>query len=220
VVAEAALDKDPDLGFVPFRPALWEGGVARDLGTLGGKLGFAFIINRQGQVVGSSTLAGDAEFRAFLWENSHMQDLGTLPGDTDSFGNGLNSKGQIVGESDNADTGSRRAFVWEDGLMSDLNTLIPLDSGWQLWVALDTNGRGQITGGGIAPNGEFHGFLLTPCDGNHAGAAGCQSDGETTAISRAQTTERPKVATPENVRRLLQRRGGLGRFGVGSKRSQ
>jgi probable HAF family extracellular repeat protein len=217
--AEAALDKDPDLGRVPFRPALWEGGVAKDLGTLGGKLGLAFIINKEGQVAGTSTLVGDVEFHAFLWKDGHMQDLGALPGDIDSNGNGLNSEGQLVGESDDA-TGACRAFVWEDGLMSDLNTLIPADSGWQLCVALDISDGGQITGGGFAPNGEFHGFLLTPCEGNHAGAEVCQSDDETKSISRAQTTERPKAAVPENVRKLLQRRFGFGRFGAGSKPSR
>jgi probable HAF family extracellular repeat protein len=217
--AEAALDKDPQLGFVPFRAALWDGGVIRDLGTLGGKRSLAFVINRNGQVAGSSTLAGDVEFHAFLWKDGDMQDLGTLPGDTGSFGNGLNNEGRLVGESDDA-TGACRAFVWEDGLMSDLNTLIPADSGWQLCVALDINDGGQITGGGFAPNGEFHGFLLTPCDGDHASAAGCQSDGDTTSISRAQTTERPKAVVPENVRKLLQRRFGFGRFGGGSKPSR
>jgi probable HAF family extracellular repeat protein len=218
--AEAALDKDPDLDFVPFRPALWQGGVVKDLGTLGGKLRVAFIINRQGQGAGTSTLPGDAEYHAFFWKDGRMQDLGTLPGDTLSNGNGLNGKGQIVGESDNPDTGSRRAFIWENGLMTDLNTLIPADSGWQLSVALDTNGRGQITGGGVAPNGEFHGFLLTPCDKNRTDTEDCQSDRGETSISHALTTERPKAVVPDNVRKLLQRRFGSRLLVTGPKRSQ
>src|SRR5262245_51964362 len=55
---EAAVENDLLLGFVPSLPTLWEAGLAKDLGTLGGKHGVVFIINRQGQVVGSSTLAG------------------------------------------------------------------------------------------------------------------------------------------------------------------
>jgi probable HAF family extracellular repeat protein len=38
-----------------------------DLGTLGGTFSLAFGINDRGQVVGYSSIAGDAELHAALW---------------------------------------------------------------------------------------------------------------------------------------------------------
>jgi probable HAF family extracellular repeat protein len=201
--AEATFNVDSQLGFIPFRPALWEEGVVSDLGTLGGKLGQAVIINSKGQVGGGSTLPGDAHFHAFLWENGVMQDLGTLPGDTDSAALGLNDEGQAVGYSCDIN-GNCRAFLWQHGTMTDLNTLIPTGSGWQLAIALDINRYGQITGGGNAPNGEFHGFLLTPTNGD-----------STTEVSARQAgvVGGSGVVLPENVRKLLRfGKPGLGRL--------
>ena len=46
--------------------------------------------------------------------------------------------------------------------MTDLNQLIPPGSDWVLKSVSDINDAGQIVGTGEAPNGETHGFLLTP----------------------------------------------------------
>ena len=42
-------------------------GVVTDIGTLGGTFGAAYAVNTNGAVVGTSTIAGDAETHAFYW---------------------------------------------------------------------------------------------------------------------------------------------------------
>ena len=47
-----------------------------DLGTLGGRMTFAYDVNDAAQVVGYSTTAFNTH--AFLWQNGQMTDLGTV----------------------------------------------------------------------------------------------------------------------------------------------
>jgi probable HAF family extracellular repeat protein len=59
---------------------LWEGGVAINLGNLGGTENFgghhACAINHRGQVVGHSDLSGGTTFHTFIWTwETGMQDL-------------------------------------------------------------------------------------------------------------------------------------------------
>lgn len=67
----------------------------------------------------------------------------------------MNESLQIVG-------GSLPATVWEDGDLAYLNDLIDPAANWNLTFATDINDRGQIFGSGISPDGEKHGYLLTP----------------------------------------------------------
>ena len=69
--------------------------------------------------------------------------------------------------------------------------------------------QGDIVGGYQNPDGTFHGLLLS--DG------GVASESAAPAMP-GQTTESPKVVLPYNVRKLLQRRLPLGRFGAGLMR--
>ena len=95
---------------------LWEKGVLRDLGTLGGRSSNAFGINERGQVVGESDTGrtdndGSPVRHAFLWHDGRMTDLG-IP----SSAHAINDRGQIVGLT------TEGAFLWEKGRVTRLGT--------------------------------------------------------------------------------------------------
>src|SRR5215216_5820125 len=121
-------------------------------------------ISDSGQIVGNmlSSIGQESE-HAFLYDtDGPVTDLGTLPGRNYSIAVAINSSGQIVGYSDLDDVSNATAFLYNGGAMTNLNDLIPADSGWQLSQAIDINDSGTIVGWGINPNGQRHGFLLTP----------------------------------------------------------
>lgn len=142
------------------RPCIWTGGVATDLGTLGGAWGTAFGVNGAGQVVGQSNTSVGSDEHAFFWDSGTMTDLGTLGGQH-SRAEAVNDALQVVGYSRDA-ADDIRAFLWEAGTLHDLNDLIPPGSGWVLEIARDINDSGFIVGYGTSPSGEMHGFLLVP----------------------------------------------------------
>lgn len=103
-----------------------------DLGTLGGNLCYAFSLNDLGQVVGSCTMAGEAESHAFLWQSgTGMIDLGTLGGSF-SQANAINDLGQAVGFNTNA-AGQGHAALW--------NTLLPPTPAEQIAALRDVINR-------------------------------------------------------------------------------
>jgi probable HAF family extracellular repeat protein len=198
-------------------PVLWQSGTATNLGSLGGSMGDATAINGEGQVVGVSNLPGDATSHAFLWQNGVIADLGTLPGFFSSGASGINIKSQIVGQSCNADFSVCIGFFWQDDLLMDLNNLIPAGSPLFLFEPTSINARGEIVGAALDTNTfKVRPFLATPCGENH-GDSECEDEGEGTAIAGGETSQRPNVVLPENVRRMLRQRlgsryhiGGLG----------
>jgi len=181
-----------------FHALLWTHGTVIDLGNLGGTMNnLSQDINNQGQVVGFSNLPGDTTTHAFFWQNGVMTDLGTLPGDFSSFAAGINGKGQVVGTSLDS-SGNPRAFLRQGGVMTDLNTLIPAGSPLFLLAAFSINSRGEIVGDALQiSTGEVHGYLATPSNSQAASES---------AVS--ETSHRPKVVLPENVRKMIRERLG------------
>jgi probable HAF family extracellular repeat protein len=180
---------------------LWEGdGKVTDLGHLGGTGAFgpgniAGEINNQGQVVGTSDVAGDTTFHAFLWtRGAGIQDLDTLKGDFASAGLGINDSGDIVGASFDSNF-NPRAFLWHEGVMADLNTLIPANSPlFPLLFAHGINSRGEIVGFGVTGDGAVHGFLATP-----------KAPGDDSESVEPETRNPVLVVSPEAARKLLLR---------------
>jgi probable HAF family extracellular repeat protein len=150
----------------PSHATLWERGTVTGLGSLAGPntaFDEAAGINNQDQVVGFSSLPGNSTFHAFYWDKrTGMQDLGTLPGPyVDSVAVRINAKGQMVGYANDVSFTNFRAVLWVNGVPTDLNTLTD-GSPLLLWVAFGINSRGEIVGGAVTSNGEFHAFLAIP----------------------------------------------------------
>lgn len=192
----------PWVGSAPSHALLWDDGTVTYLPSLGGDYNVPFAINNQGQAVGGSYLAGDTASHAVLWQGGIAHDLGALPGDSDSEADGINDRGQVVGVS--CGEAGCSAVVWADGKVTDLNSLIPADSPLFLYYAHAINSRGEIVGMAWNGNG-FDAFLATPT--NPEAASG------NVTLAPGATRQRPTVTLPENIRKLLRRRPGFGRFG-------
>jgi hypothetical protein len=55
--------------------------------------------------------------------------------------------------------------------MADINTLVLPGSKIEVVDAFYVNERGEITGGGVLPNGDFHAVVLVPASGAEIEAA-------------------------------------------------
>ncbi len=149
------------------RAFIWSaGGGVKWLPTLGGMSSYAYGINNNGDVVGSSQTSSGVS-HAFIWTaaDGQMHDLGTLGGQAAcSFGHSaaydLNDQREVVGFSC-AESGER-AFLWsEAGGMVDLGTLGgPFSS-----RAFDINNSGHVVGVAQTANGVPHAFVWTPSAG-------------------------------------------------------
>ncbi len=130
-------------------PFFWQKGGMVDIGTLGGTCGVANFINRGGQVVGTSNLAGNQTHHAFLWDGGALNDLGTLGGNnSEAFWN--SDSGMVVGRADfSVQSTDHHAFLWKSGVMTDLGVLGScLHS-----TAYSVNSKGQVVGDtGDCPN--------------------------------------------------------------------
>jgi probable HAF family extracellular repeat protein len=188
---------------------LWNKGTPTDLGTLSGSLLEPVAINNKGQIVGFA-LSPDG-LRAFLWQNGAATDLGTLPPDVHSLALGINNKGQIVGDSCDADF-SCRAFLWQDGTMTELNTLVHNPNAPYLENGNSINSRGQIAGKTTVQGTPLaDAYLATPSPGE----ANRQHNDDNRVSENAAptvtntTSPKPRVVSPEDLRRVLRQRLGF-----------
>lgn len=135
------------------RAFVWQNGVMKDLGTLGGTDAEALYINEQGQIVGQSYTVNSIPppnahctdspltLHAFFWEKGQMVDLGTLGGSC-AFAYSLNNRGQVVGQATLGGDQEDHPFIWEQGKMKDLGALGGT-YGYAAWL----NDSGEVVGG-------------------------------------------------------------------------
>jgi probable HAF family extracellular repeat protein len=143
------------------RAVLWQNGVPRDLGTLGGDDSAAQVINESGQIAGESytnttanPVTGVPTIDPFLWERGRMTDLGGLGG-TCGGPWWMNNRGQVVGQSNLPGDVNFHAFLWDRGRMIDLGTL-----GGNRSSARMINNAGEVVGRADLPGSKTrHGFL-------------------------------------------------------------
>jgi probable HAF family extracellular repeat protein len=118
-----------------------------DLGTFGGTCGVVGsfeggsggAINKRGQIIGTSNLAGNQTHHAFLWEGS-LTDLGTLGGGN-SEAYWINDAGEVVGQADlPGSQQNHHGFLWRKGMMTDLG----VPHGQPCSTAIDINAKGQV----------------------------------------------------------------------------
>jgi probable HAF family extracellular repeat protein len=159
--ANAVPDPASMFGFATqTRPFLWKDGVMRDLDTLGGTNGVAFMMNKRGQIMGQFYVQGTTNIDTIFWdEDGNAVDVGSLGGTNANCSTCgpwfINDRGQIAGNSTLAGDATHHAFVWDQGALTDLGTLGG-DNSAANWI----NDSGLVVGRADVPGSlTHHGFI-------------------------------------------------------------
>jgi probable HAF family extracellular repeat protein len=153
----SAVCQQAEVGSLTTGAFLWDHGIMKDLGSLGGTCTFAFDLNNRGEVVGGSSLAGDQMQHPFLYDGRNLVDLGTFGGDLGTA-IALNDAGEATGWATYPANQVAHAAFWRHGKIKDLGTL-PGDSSS---FGFTVNASGQVVGLSVPPGGDFdsaHAFL-------------------------------------------------------------
>jgi probable HAF family extracellular repeat protein len=125
---------------------MWEKGIMRDIGTLGGSCTFTYALNNRGQIVGQSSLAGDAESHPYIWDPERgLTDLFSRGGLGGSYGYAqwINDAGTVVGTAATHGNAALLAVQWTDDAVENLGAL----AGDPCSATDAINSRGQVVGG-------------------------------------------------------------------------
>jgi probable HAF family extracellular repeat protein len=192
-------------GLLTAPSATAQGFTVTDLGTLGGINSQATAINNRGQVVGFSTLQGEAITRAFLWEDGVITDLGSLGG-TFSKANAINNRGQVVGASEITANAARHAVLFDRHGITDLGAF----PGSLVGAAFGINNRGDIFGGstteGSSRSGPFHAAQFKDGGGTDLGTLGGPTSFAAGVNNHGQAVGKSRPPRGSLSRRHLQRR--------------
>jgi probable HAF family extracellular repeat protein len=148
---------------------LWENGLMRDIGTLGGPdavPGASCSGQPRNVIVGLSYTSftpnpttGIPTLDPYIWKNGVMTDLGNLGGTISGLGGFVvpcsNNRGQVIGVSSLPGDVMNHAFFWEDGVMTDLGTLGGNNSE-AIWI----NDAGDVAGSADLPGSQTHDAVL------------------------------------------------------------
>lgn len=133
------------------------------LGTLGGTESFAYALNGSGQVVGSSTTAGDVSTHSFLYDNGRMTDLFPLNSQNiQTVGpTGINNSGQIASGLIVGGVYSAALLDSTTGALTLLGSLGGVTSFGFNGVATSVNNLGDAVGYSYIDAIDRHAFLYS-----------------------------------------------------------
>lgn len=143
------------------RAFLWENGTVTELGTLGGIWSQATGLNNHGHVVGQSALGTDGVLQAgFVWSReSGMRRI--ADGGGQARPTAINDHGVIVGtHTCDPAGGTAHPAVWTDQAQAPVR--LPDPAGASATAVNAINGKGEIAGTAISPDGEWHAVLWRP----------------------------------------------------------